>query len=112
MSDNIIVERVRKVLLVRLNRPRALNALNTALAKDLVAVPGEADRGPGVGAMVITGSERAFAAGADITEMAGKDFSTVFDDDLLAERDRLGPCALRPSPLSPAMSWAADASSR
>ena len=90
MSEHIITERHRKVLLVRLNRPQALNALNTALARDLVAALAEADRDPGIGAMVITGSEKAFAAGADIREMADKDFASVFGDDLFAEWDRLG----------------------
>ena len=89
MSEHIIVERDRQVLLVRLNRPQALNALNTALARELVCVLGEADRDPGIGAFVITGSEKAFAAGADIHEMASRDFASVFGDDLFAEWDRL-----------------------
>ena len=89
MSEHIIVERDRQVLLLRLNRPQALNALNTGLARELVVALAEADRDPGIGAMVITGSERAFAAGADILEMADKDFASVFGEDLFAEWDRL-----------------------
>ncbi len=89
MAQHIIVERDGHVLIVRLNRPQALNALNAALAREVVAVLGEADRHPDIGAMVITGSEKAFAAGADIREMAEKDFSAVFSDDLFAEWDGL-----------------------
>ncbi|MDE0416994.1 MAG: enoyl-CoA hydratase [bacterium] len=88
MSEHIIVERDRKVLLVRLNRPQALNALNTALARELVCVLEEADQDPGIGALVITGSEKAFAAGADIREMASRDFASVFGDDPFSEWDR------------------------
>ena len=89
MSEHVIVEREENVLLARLNRPQALNALNTALARELVSVLEEADRDPGIGAMVITGSGKAFAAGADIREMADKDFAAVFGDDLFGEWDRL-----------------------
>ena len=88
MSEHIIVERDRRVLVLRLNRPQALNALNTDLARDLVGVLEEADRDPGIGAFVITGSDKAFAAGADIREMASRDFASVFGDDLFAEWDR------------------------
>lgn len=61
------------VALIRLNRPKVLNALNARLAEEMAeAVRGfEAD--PGIGVMVVTGSERAFAAGADVAEMAGMD---------------------------------------
>ena len=88
MSEHIIVERDRRVLVLRLNRPQALNALNTDLARDLLRVLEDADRDPGIGAFVITGSDKAFAAGADIREMASRDFASVFGDDLFAEWDR------------------------
>ena len=66
----ILTEVHGKVGLVRLNRPRALNALNQTLMQELVAALQAFDAHPDIGAMVITGNERAFAAGADIKEMA------------------------------------------
>jgi len=72
MSDytTILTEVRGKVGLIRLNRPKALNALNRTLMGELVAALQAFDADPNIGAMVITGSERAFAAGADIKEMA------------------------------------------
>jgi enoyl-CoA hydratase len=66
----ILVEVRGKVGLIRLNRPKALNALNKTLMTELVRALQAFDANPAIGAMVITGSERAFAAGADIKEMA------------------------------------------
>lgn len=66
----ILTEVRGKVGLIRLNRPKALNALNRALMGELVAALQAFDADPHIGAMVITGNERAFAAGADIKEMA------------------------------------------
>ncbi|HZK60223.1 MAG TPA: enoyl-CoA hydratase-related protein, partial [Cryobacterium sp.] len=60
---NILLERRGRVGLITLNRPQALNALNDALMRDVVAAATELDRDQEVGAIVITGSERAFAAG-------------------------------------------------
>jgi len=67
---SILVETRGRVGLVTLNRPQALNALNQVLLTELVQALTAFDAGEGVGAIVITGSERAFAAGADIKEMA------------------------------------------
>jgi len=79
----LIVETTDAVTLIRLNRPEALNALNGALMDELTAVldAGEAD--PAVRCFVITGSERAFAAGADIKEMAPKSYADVFNEDFI-----------------------------
>jgi enoyl-CoA hydratase len=76
--QTLIVEEHEAVRLIRLNRPDALNALNGALMDELTAVldAGEAD--PAVRCFVITGSDRAFAAGADIKEMAPKSYADVF----------------------------------
>ncbi|MFN8494805.1 MAG: enoyl-CoA hydratase-related protein [Caldilineaceae bacterium] len=69
--QDIIVERpVERVGLVRLNRPQALNALRGQLMEELVNALQSFDRDPAIGAIVITGNEKAFSAGADITEMA------------------------------------------
>ncbi len=87
--ENIIVETRGRVGLIRLNRPQALNALNSALLRELTsAVDGfETDRA--IGCMVITGSDKAFAAGADIKEMADKTFIDVFFEDFCAASHRV-----------------------
>jgi enoyl-CoA hydratase len=80
--ETLIVEIDDYVALVRLNRPEALNALNSKLIGELSAAVSEADDNEKVRCIVITGSEKAFAAGADIVEMSEKNFSDVFGDDL------------------------------
>jgi enoyl-CoA hydratase len=90
MSDqHIIVETKGKVGVVRLNRPAALNALNPALIGELSAAIDTFEADPNVGCIVITGSEKAFAAGADIKEMAGKSFMDAFMGDFVASWDRV-----------------------
>lgn len=75
------IERIGRVVKVRLHRPEVLNALDTELMTELVEALTPLDRDPGVGCFVITGSERAFAAGADITEMAGKSAADMVAED-------------------------------
>ncbi len=85
--SSILVETYPRVGLIRLNRPKAMNALNATLLSELNSALTEFDRQPEIGAMVITGDERAFAAGADIKEMAeasavemlGRDSISAFD---------------------------------
>lgn len=69
-QDLLVEQPAPGVGLVRLNRPNALNALRSQLMEELVTVLRHFDRDPAIGAIVITGNERAFSAGADITEMA------------------------------------------
>ncbi len=70
---NIIVDQPAEgVGRVRLNRPKALNALNSALMDEVMAAMSAFDADPAIGAMILTGDDRAFAAGADIKEMDGK----------------------------------------
>ena len=69
--EDLIVETHGKVALIRLNRPKALNALNDGLMTDLGAALLAFDAQDEIGCIVITGSEKAFAAGADISVMAG-----------------------------------------
>ena len=76
--ENIIVEQTGRVALITLNRPKALNALSSGLERDDVAALAELDTDPGVGCIVITGSEKAFAAGADIKEMKDKTYPGIF----------------------------------
>ncbi|WP_431025970.1 2,3-dehydroadipyl-CoA hydratase PaaF [Halomonas sp. H5] len=70
----------RGVLRITLHRPEALNALNTALLGELAEVLADADRDDAIRAVVLTGSRRAFAAGADINEMAERDLVGMLDD--------------------------------
>lgn len=82
--ENILVERYERVTLIRLNRPEKLNALSSELFTELNPALDEAERDDGVGAIVIIGSGRAFAAGADIVEMTGlADYSAVADSDFI-----------------------------
>ena len=81
---NILVEIHGRVGLIRLNRPQALNALNGALIADLNQALEGFESDPAIGAMVLTGSEKAFAAGADIKEMQDKTFADVFLGDFIA----------------------------
>jgi enoyl-CoA hydratase len=81
--ETILVERRGRVGLVTLNRPKALNALNAQLIRELEDALSDLDRDPEIAAMVITGSEKAFAAGADIKEMAEKDFAQAFASDFI-----------------------------
>jgi enoyl-CoA hydratase len=70
--ETILVETRGRVGWITLNRPEALNALNTQVMKDIVAAATAFDADEGIGAIVVTGSERAFAAGADIKELESK----------------------------------------
>lgn len=78
----LIVEIDDNVALIRLNRPDALNALNSVLMAELAQALTAADSNSHVRCIVLTGSEKAFAAGADVREMASKTFVDVFANDL------------------------------
>ena len=73
--ETLLVEGGDGVVLIRLNRPEALNALNTRLMRELTAALDAAEADPAVRCIVLTGSEKAFAAGADIKEMASKTYA-------------------------------------
>src|SRR5476649_800436 len=81
--QTLIVEDHDAVRLIRLNRPEALNALNGALMDELTAVLDEGEGDAAIKCFVITGSDRAFAAGADIKEMAPKSYADVFSEDFI-----------------------------
>jgi len=83
MTDyqTLLVERHEAVALVRLNRPEALNALNSVLLGELSALLDVLEADDGVRCVVLTGSERAFAAGADIKEMSTKSYADMFKED-------------------------------
>ena len=79
--ENIIVECRGRVGLIRLNRPKFMNALSSPLFADLADALDRFEADDGIGAIVITGSDRAFAAGADIKEMIDKTFIDAFRED-------------------------------
>lgn len=87
--ETIIVERRERVGLITLNRPKSLNALSSQLAIEVLAALKSFDADDRVGAIVITGSPRAFAAGADIAEMAETSFSDFYANDFLAPWDEV-----------------------
>jgi enoyl-CoA hydratase len=80
--ETIVVEIEDHVALIKLNRPDALNALNDQLLTELGKALGEAERNEKVRCIILTGSDKAFAAGADIKMMSDKDFVEVFTEDL------------------------------
>ena len=80
--ETLIVEIEDYIALIRLNRPDALNALNAKLVAELADALSAADSNDKVRCIVLTGSEKAFAAGADIREMAGKSYVEAFTGDL------------------------------
>jgi enoyl-CoA hydratase len=82
--ETLIVEIEDYVALIRLNRPDAMNALNAMLMRELAAAITAAEANERVRCIVLTGSEKAFAAGADVREMAEKTFIDVFFEDMFA----------------------------
>jgi enoyl-CoA hydratase len=88
-TQTIIVERRGRVGIVRLNRPQALNALNATLKDELLNAVEAFDADANVGCILMTGSDKAFAAGADIKEMAGQSYIDIFRADYTADYERL-----------------------
>lgn len=92
--QTILVSRNERVGTITLNRPEALNALNTQVMREVTAAAAAFDADPGIGAIIITGAGgKAFAAGADIKEMSELSFSEVFESDLFGHWNTL--CAVR-----------------
>jgi len=91
--QNIIVETRGKVGVVTLNRPQALNALSPELMRELAAALDAFESDDNVGCMIVTGSNKAFAAGADIKAMKEKSYMDVFKEDFItAEWERISRC--------------------
>ena len=86
--ETINVQRVGRVLRIELNRPKALNALNSTVMKEVLACSTEYDADPNIGCIMITGNDRAFAAGADITELNTQDFTPMYNAEFFAGWDR------------------------
>jgi enoyl-CoA hydratase len=87
--DNILVEQRGAVTLITLNRPKALNALNSAVLKDLIAAFAAFDADETQRCAVLTGSERAFAAGADIKEMVAQGFASMYGANFFADWEQV-----------------------
>jgi enoyl-CoA hydratase len=87
--ETILVDREERVGIITLNRPKALNALNSQVMNELTGAATELDNDPGIGAIVITGSAKAFAAGADIKEMSELTFADAFEADFFAAWGKL-----------------------
>ena len=87
--ETILVETRARVGLITLNRAKALNALNSEVMREVTEAAAVLDQDAGVGCIVITGSEKAFAAGADIKEMQPKSYMDMFMGDFFAGWDAL-----------------------
>jgi len=87
--ENIILETKGKVAIITLNRPKSLNALCDALHKDVVSALDHLERDNSIAAVILTGSKKAFAAGADIKEMANKSFMDVYKGNMFAGWNRV-----------------------
>ena len=91
--QNILVERRGAVGIVTLNRPAALNALNAALIAELAAALDDLERDETIGAIVVTGNEKAFAAGADVKEMVSKTYPETYCEDFITSGwERIAQC--------------------
>jgi enoyl-CoA hydratase len=88
--ETILVETRGRVGLITLNRPKALNALNSTLIGEVNDALDGFERDAGIGCIVLTGSEKAFAAGADIKEMASLSYPQTYLDDFITSWDRVG----------------------
>jgi len=94
MYQTIEVAREGRVALIRLNRPKTLNALNSTVASELIEATESFDADRTVGAIVLTGSERAFAAGADVEEMVDKTASEMIETNYFAQWERFTRCRI------------------
>src|SRR5438046_5083814 len=92
-NTNILLERRGAVGVVTLNRPQALNALNAALIAEIGSAFDDLEADPAIGAIVLTGNDKAFAAGADIKEMADKTYMQAYQEDFITRGwERVAQC--------------------
>ncbi|MFW5823798.1 MAG: enoyl-CoA hydratase [Marinobacter sp.] len=88
--ETILTEIKGRVGVITLNRPKALNALNSQLIEELNLALDDCERNPDIGCIVLAGSDKAFAAGADIKEMSVLEYPQIYLDDFFAQADRIG----------------------
>jgi enoyl-CoA hydratase len=91
-TENILVETKGRVGVIRFNRPQALNALNAALVAELITAIDRLEADANISCLLLTGSDKAFAAGADIKEMASKSYHDVNMEDFGGDKDRIARC--------------------
>jgi len=87
--ETILLDIHGKVGLITLNRPQALNALNAQIVGEINLALDQLERDPNIGCVVLTGSAKAFAAGADIKEMAELKYPQIYVEDLFSDADRI-----------------------
>ncbi len=87
--ETIVMEINENIMIVTINRPKTLNALNSKIAEETIYALQEADKNDKIGCMIITGSEKAFAAGADIKEMREHSFAEMYQLNWFAEWDQI-----------------------
>ena len=87
--ETILMEDIGRVGLIRFNRPKALNALNSTMIAEIMDALEAYDRRPDIGAIVLTGNKRAFAAGEDIKEMASESAVSILTRDHISTFDRI-----------------------
>ncbi len=85
--ETIEVSQAGRVVTIRFNRPKALNALNTQVMEEVLDCASTYDRDPDVGCFILTGNDRAFAAGADIAELNAQDYTSMYDSAYFAGWD-------------------------
>ena len=90
--ENIKIETKGKVGVITLNRPQALNALNSALIAEMTKALDGYEADANIGCIIITGSEKAFAAGADIKEMQAKSYMEAYKEDFISKWERITTC--------------------
>lgn len=88
MFDTIETETDGRVATIRFNRPDRLNALNTQVMEEVLEAATGFDADPGIGCLILTGKGRAFAAGADIGELAVQDYTSMYASNFFAGWDR------------------------
>ena len=88
MFETIKTETKGRVATIRFNRPEQLNALNTQVMEEVLAAAAAFDKDPNIGCLILTGSERAFAAGADIAELAVQNYTSMQESDFFGDWDR------------------------
>ncbi|MGC3939687.1 enoyl-CoA hydratase-related protein [Roseobacter sp. EG26] len=104
MYDTIQTSTADRVLTITIDRPKSLNALNSQVMSELLACATEHDRDPDIGCILVTGNERAFAAGADIAELEVQDYASMYESDFFSGWDRFA--ALRTPKLAAVSGYA------
>ena len=103
--ETLIIEHEEPILIIKLNRPNALNALNSKLLEELNSALTEADNNDSVRTIILTGSEKAFAAGADIKEMEKKNSTEMYLENYFTEEHNIDKLDFAMRSLQKAMSW-------